>query len=41
MTTAARATVIRGISHAPAEHADTDDCVAGLQALADALAALL
>jgi N-carbamoyl-L-amino-acid hydrolase len=30
-----------GVSHAPAEHADTDDCVAGVQALADALAALL
>jgi N-carbamoyl-L-amino-acid hydrolase len=30
-----------GVSHAPAEHADTDDCVAGVRSLADALAALL
>jgi N-carbamoyl-L-amino-acid hydrolase len=30
-----------GVSHAPAEHADTDDCVTGVQALADTLAALL
>jgi N-carbamoyl-L-amino-acid hydrolase len=30
-----------GISHAPGEYAEPDDCVAGVQALADALAALL
>jgi N-carbamoyl-L-amino-acid hydrolase len=30
-----------GVSHAPEEHADADDCVAGVLALADALAALL
>lgn len=30
-----------GISHAPGEHAEADDCVAGVLALADTLAALL
>lgn len=30
-----------GVSHAPDEHAETDDCVAGVHALADTLAALL
>jgi N-carbamoyl-L-amino-acid hydrolase len=30
-----------GISHAPGEYAEPDDCVAGVQALADTLAALL
>lgn len=30
-----------GVSHAPGEHAETDDCVAGVHALADTLAALL
>lgn len=30
-----------GISHAPAEHADTDDCLVGVQALADGLEGLL
>lgn len=29
-----------GISHAPGEHAEADDCVAGVQALADTLGAL-
>lgn len=30
-----------GVSHAPAEHAETDDCLVGVQALADALGELL
>lgn len=30
-----------GISHAPGEHAETDDCLTGVQALADALESLL
>ncbi|HEX3826609.1 MAG TPA: allantoate amidohydrolase [Sporichthyaceae bacterium] len=29
-----------GVSHAPAEHAERDDCLAGVRALADALATL-
>jgi N-carbamoyl-L-amino-acid hydrolase len=27
-----------GVSHAPAEHADREDCLAGVAALAEALA---
>jgi N-carbamoyl-L-amino-acid hydrolase len=30
-----------GVSHAPSEHATTADCLAGVDALADALAGLL
>jgi N-carbamoyl-L-amino-acid hydrolase len=30
-----------GVSHSPAEHAGTADCLAGVEALADALAELL
>ena len=29
-----------GVSHSPAEHADPDDCLAGVEALAAALADL-
>ena len=29
-----------GVSHSPAEFAETDDCLAGVEALADALTAL-